>query len=178
MTAFDDEIAATQRWFDSPRFAGITRLYSRAPGGGAARHASRTTTRWPATRRSLPRAPARALRRGQEHHHLRPLLARAGGGDEAHRHRGDLLGGWATSRQGLGRRGSGAGPRELSAQPGARRGARPSCARCSPPIATSTICPLAHDRGAARGDARRSTSARSSSPTPTPATAATRTCAT
>jgi isocitrate lyase len=27
-TAFDDEVAATQRWFESPRFQGITRLYS------------------------------------------------------------------------------------------------------------------------------------------------------
>src|SRR6202142_3404811 len=28
MAAFDEEILATQRWFDSPRFAGLTRLYS------------------------------------------------------------------------------------------------------------------------------------------------------
>lgn len=28
MTSFDEEVAATQRWFDSPRFRGITRLYS------------------------------------------------------------------------------------------------------------------------------------------------------
>src|ERR1700692_1076167 len=28
MTSFDDEVAATQEWFDSPRFCGITRLYS------------------------------------------------------------------------------------------------------------------------------------------------------
>jgi isocitrate lyase len=28
MTAFDEEVAATQQWFDSPRFCGITRLYS------------------------------------------------------------------------------------------------------------------------------------------------------
>ena len=28
MNAFEHEIAATQHWFDSPRFAGITRLYS------------------------------------------------------------------------------------------------------------------------------------------------------
>ena len=28
MTTFDDEVAATQEWFESPRFAGITRLYS------------------------------------------------------------------------------------------------------------------------------------------------------
>jgi isocitrate/methylisocitrate lyase len=27
-TAFDEEVAATQRWFDSPRFAGIVRLYT------------------------------------------------------------------------------------------------------------------------------------------------------
>ena len=28
MTAFDDEVASTQQWFSSPRFAGTTRLYS------------------------------------------------------------------------------------------------------------------------------------------------------
>ncbi len=28
MTAFDDEVAATEKWFSSPRFAGTTRLYS------------------------------------------------------------------------------------------------------------------------------------------------------
>jgi isocitrate lyase len=28
MTSFDEEVAATQEWFDSPRFHGITRLYS------------------------------------------------------------------------------------------------------------------------------------------------------
>src|SRR5260370_14311817 len=28
MTSFDDEVAATREWFDSPRFCGITRLYS------------------------------------------------------------------------------------------------------------------------------------------------------
>jgi isocitrate lyase len=28
MTSFDEEVAATQQWFDSPRFHGITRLYS------------------------------------------------------------------------------------------------------------------------------------------------------
>jgi len=27
MTSFDEEVAATQQWFDSPRFHGITRLY-------------------------------------------------------------------------------------------------------------------------------------------------------
>ncbi len=28
MTSFDEDVAATQEWFDSPRFRGITRLYS------------------------------------------------------------------------------------------------------------------------------------------------------
>src|ERR1700740_435942 len=28
MTSFDEEVASTQQWFDSPRFHGITRLYS------------------------------------------------------------------------------------------------------------------------------------------------------
>ena len=27
-TSFEEEVAATQRYFDSPRFAGITRLYT------------------------------------------------------------------------------------------------------------------------------------------------------
>ncbi|MGZ4403584.1 MAG: isocitrate lyase ICL2, partial [Gaiellaceae bacterium] len=28
MSSFEEEVAATQRWFDSPRFAGIVRLYT------------------------------------------------------------------------------------------------------------------------------------------------------
>ena len=28
MSPFEEEVAATQRWFDSPRFAGIVRLYT------------------------------------------------------------------------------------------------------------------------------------------------------
>ncbi len=28
MSTFDEQIEPTERWFDSPRFAGITRLYS------------------------------------------------------------------------------------------------------------------------------------------------------
>ncbi len=28
MTPFDQEVAATQEWFEGPRFAGLTRLYS------------------------------------------------------------------------------------------------------------------------------------------------------
>jgi len=29
MRPFEEEVAATQQWFDSPRFAGIVRLYTR-----------------------------------------------------------------------------------------------------------------------------------------------------
>ena len=90
---------------------------------------------------------------------------------------GIYLGGWATSAKGSAARGSRARPRELPAQPGARRGGadRARAAHRRPePVPRAR----AHDRGAAQGDARRSTSGPSSSPTPTPATAATRTCAT
>ena len=50
---------------------------------------------------------------------------------------GIYLGGWATSAKGSVDRGSRARPGELSAEPGAGRGRAASCARCSPPTATS-----------------------------------------
>ena len=38
MRPFEKEVAATQRWFDTARFAGTVRLYRGASGSRAARH--------------------------------------------------------------------------------------------------------------------------------------------
>lgn len=86
---FEKDVAATQRYFDSSRFAGIIRLYTArqvveqrgtipvdhivARGGGR-----------------LLRASARTLCSPQEHHDVWPLLAGAGGEHEADGYRGDL----------------------------------------------------------------------------------------
>ena len=40
VTMFDEQVATAKQWFASPRFAGIVRLYSPAPGRRAAGHDS------------------------------------------------------------------------------------------------------------------------------------------
>ncbi len=125
----------------------------RAPGGRAARHDPQRLHGGARGRRRVPRAPAPALRRAQEHHHLRSLLARPGGDDEAHGDRGDLPRRLGDLGQGLDQRGSGARSGELPAEPGARRGggagARAAHRRPQPAVPA-----LADGRGAARGDPR------------------------
>ena len=90
----------------------------------------------------------------EEHHDVRPLLAGAGRGDEAHRDRGHLPRRLGDVREGLDHRGSRSRPRELPAEPGARRGrgARPRAAHRRPQPAVPA---LAHDREAAGRDAGR-----------------------
>ena len=177
MRPFEKEIAATQQWFDSPRFAGIVRLYT-------ARQVveQRGTI---ASDYTVAREAAAAF-----HDRLRQLFAERecittfgpySPGQAVAMKRmgieGIYLGGWATSAKGGTSEEPGTRSRELSTQPGARRSgdarARPADGGSQP-----ALCALAYDRGAARRDARLTTFGRSSSPTPTPATAAIRTFAT
>ena len=136
----DSEVAATQQWFDSPRFAGITRLYT-------ARQVveQRGTI---ASDYTVAREAAAAF-----YDRLRQLFAERkcittfgpySPGQAVAMKRmgieGIYLGGWATSAKGRNERGPGTRPRELSAEPGARRGgdarARPARRR----TATSSTC--------------------------------------
>ena len=98
-------------------------------------------------------APARTVRREEEHHHLRPVLARPGRDDEADGHRGHLPRRLGDVGQGLDHRGPGPRPRQLSAEPGARRGRRPG-ARPAHRRPQPAVPAAADDRGAARRDAR------------------------
>ena len=150
---FAKEVAELRHWFASPRFAGIKRIHSARevveqrgtirPDYAVARE----------RRRGVLRAAAPALRPEEVHHHLRPLLARPGGGDEEDGDRGHLSRRLGHLRQGLRARGPGARPRQLPAEPGARRGGadRPRPAhRRQEPVPHSR----ADDRGAAQGHAR------------------------
>ncbi len=177
-TPFEQDVAATQRYFDSPRFDGIIRLYT-------ARQVAEQRGTIP-TDYTVAREAAAAF-----YARLRELFAQKksittfgpyspgpGREHEADGHRGDL-------------------PRRLGdLAPRARTTEDPGPDLASYPLsqvpddAAALVRALltadrnqqylraADDRGAARRDARRSTTGRSSSPTPTPATAATRTCAT
>src|ERR1700745_1057098 len=122
---FDRDVAATQRYFDSPRFEGITRLYSARqvveqrgtiPSDYiVAREAAQAF--YPrlrelfAQRKSIttfgPYSPGQAV-----------TMKRMG-------IEGIYLGGGGTAPQGRDQRGSGARPGQLSTEPGARRGRRP-----------------------------------------------------
>ncbi len=89
---FEKDVAATQRYFDSSRFAGIIRLYTASARNAAARsrrpHRAREAGAFYERLREL--APARASRR------LGPYSP-AGGEHEADGYRGIYLGGWGYS---------------------------------------------------------------------------------
>ena len=174
---FESDVAATQRYIDSPRVRRNHPPLFGPPGRRAARHDSDRLHRGPRGGGGLLPAAARAVRAAQEHHHLRPVLARAGRDDEADGHRGHLPRRLGDLGEGLHQRGSGTRPRQLPAQPGARRGRRAG-ARAADRRSQSAVPAPADDRRATRRDAGVRLPARSSSPTPTPATAAIRTCAT
>ena len=106
MSSFESEIAETARWFDSPRFAGITRLYSaRQVVEQRGNIQPDYTVARTAAEQFHDRLRA-AVRRAQADHHLRPVFARAGRGAQARGHRGDLPRGLGDLGQGLGERGS------------------------------------------------------------------------
>ena len=120
---FEKDTAATERYFDSARFDGITRLYS-------ARQVVEQRGTIPSDY-IVAREAAEAF-----YPRLRELFAQKSittfgpyspGQAVAmkRRHRRDLSRGLGDVGQGLEQRGPGARPRELPAQPGARRGRRP-----------------------------------------------------
>ena len=151
-TPFEQDVAATQRYFDSPRFDGIIRLYSarqvveqrgtiptdytvaREAADGVLRRACASCS---PQRKSIttfgPYSPGQAV-----------AMKRMG-------IEGIYLGGWATSRQGVHQRGPGARPRQLSAEPGARRGRRAG-ARAAHRRPQPAVPAPADDRRAARRD--------------------------
>ena len=89
-TPFEREVAGPQRYFDSPRFDGITRLYSaRQVVEQRGTIPSDYIVAREAAEAFYPRLRG-AVRPAQEHHHLRPLLAGAGSGHEADGYRGHL----------------------------------------------------------------------------------------
>ena len=85
MSAFESEVAETARWFASPRFEGITRLYSarQVVEQRGTIPADYTVARV-AAEQFYDRLRA-AVRRAQADHHLRALFSRAGGGAQAGR---------------------------------------------------------------------------------------------
>ena len=121
-SSFESEIGETAGWFASPRFEGITRLYSaRQVVEQRGTHPHRLH-RGENGGRAVPRAAQAALRRAPADHHLRALFTWSGGGAEADGHRGHLPRRLGHLGPGLGDRGPGARPGQLPALPGARRG--------------------------------------------------------
>ena len=90
LTPFEQDVAAMQRYFDSPRFDGIIRLYSARQ---VVEQRGTIPTDYPVAREAAAAFYDRLrelFAEQQEHHHLRALLAGPGGDDEADGHRGDL----------------------------------------------------------------------------------------
>ena len=153
MKAIESEIAETARWFASPRFEGVTRLYSARQVVEQRGHHPARLHRGAHRRRAVLRPPARAVPAAQADHDLRALFARTGGGLEADGDRGDLPGRLGHLGQGLAGRGSRARPGQLPAEPGARRG-RAHRARAADRRPQPALRPLAPERGPARRHAR------------------------
>ena len=141
MSSFESEVAETARWLASPRFEGITRLYSarQVVEQRGTIQADYTVARTAAEQFYARLRELFAQRR--QHHDLRPVLAGPGRGDEARGHRGHLSWRLGDVGQGIGHRGSGTRPRELSAEPGAGRSradrARPADGRPEPALPAS-----------------------------------------
>ena len=153
-TQTEQQATETQHYFDSPRFEGITRLYTARQvveqrGTIAVDHT--------VAREAAAAFHARLRELFGQHkfdHHLRPVLPRPGRHHEALRHRGHLPRRLGHLGQGLHHRGSRTRPGQLPAQPGARRGrragSRPADRRPQPALPAS-----ADDRGAAGGHSGR-----------------------
>ena len=128
MTMFDQQVAAVNDWFASPRFDGIVRLYSARqvaeqqgtlPGDYAV--ARQAADEFYARLRELFQQRKQITTFGPYSPGQAVMMKRIG-------MEGIYLGGWATSAKGSHHRRSRPRPGQLSAQPGARRGRR-SCAR-------------------------------------------------
>ena len=174
--SIDQQVAAAREWMASPRFTGIVRLYS---ARDVAEQQGTIVTDYTVARQAAEAFYARLRELFEQKKQITTFGPYSPGQAVAMKRagiEGIYLGRLGDVREGLARRGPGAGPRQLPAQPGAERsgdaGARAAHRRQEP-----ALRPLPHD---ARNSGRRhrsSTSGRSSSRTRTPATAATRTCA-
>ena len=155
-----------------PRFDGIVRLHSarEVAAQQGTIQPDYTVARTAAEGVLFP--ASRAVRAGPADHDLRPVFARPGGGDEADGDRSHLPGRLGHLGEGVGDRGPRSGPRELPARARSRMRRPDWFERCSPPTGTSTS-PAPRWTRSSGGRRRTSTFARSSSPTPTRATAVT-----
>ena len=105
-SAFEREVDATRSWMAGERFAEIIRLYSPR---NVVEQRGTIVTDYPVARIAADRLYARLrelFAAGAGRHHLRAVQPRAGGGDEAGRHRGDLPRRLGDIGQGIGDRGS------------------------------------------------------------------------
>ncbi len=139
-------------WFDSPRSRG-SRASTRRARWSSSAAPSPPTTRWRARRRRRSTTACASCSRerksittfGPYSPGQAVAMKRMGIEGDLPRRLGDL-------GQGLDERGPGARSRQLSAQPGARRGRR-ARARAAHRRPQPAVPALAHDRGAARRDA-------------------------
>ena len=166
-----------QQWFDSPRFAGITRLYTARQ---VVEQRGTIAADYTVAREAAAAFYARLRELFAERKSITTFGPYSPGQAVAMKRlgiEGIYLGGWATSAKGSVTEDPGPDLASYPLEPGARRG-RGAGARAAHRRPQPAVPALAHDARSSAPRRRPSTSARSSSPTPTPATAATRTCAT
>ena len=99
-TPFEDEVRATQDWFDNPRFDGMDTAVFSASGGRAARHDPPGLHGRAPGGRAIPRQAARAVRDGRSITTFGPYSPGQGVVIKRMGIEGIYLGGWATSAKG------------------------------------------------------------------------------
>ena len=150
-TPFEQDVAATQRYFDSPRFDGIIRLYSARQ---VVEQRGTIPTDYTVAREAAAAFYARLRELFAERKSITTFGPYSPGQAVAMKRmgiEGIYLGGWATSAKGSTTRGPGARPGQLSAEPGARRG-RGLGARAAHRRPQPAVPAPADDRRAARRD--------------------------
>ena len=136
MNVIEQEVTQVSNWFSSPRFEGITRLYSPRQ---VIEQRGTIDTDYPVARNAAEgsTATARAVRRSKSITTFGPyspgqavVMKRVG-------IEGIYLGGWATSAKGSITEDPGADLASYPLEPGTGRGLRRSSAPCSPRTRTS-----------------------------------------
>ena len=177
MSEQEERVREVSEYFASPRFKGIIRLYSPRQ---VVEQRGTIGTDYPIARKAAEGFYAR-LRElfavGKSITTFGPYSPGQAVTIKRNGIEGIYLGGWATSAKGSITEDPGADLASYPLEPGARRGGSDR-ARAADRRSQPALLPLAHDGRAARRCARTRLSGRSSLPTPTPDTAATRTCAT
>ncbi len=152
VTAFDREVEMTNEWMQSPRFAGVTRLYSARQ---VVEQRGTIPLDYPVARLASQGMYARLRELFRNHRSITTFGPYSPGQAVAmkrRRYRGHLSRWLGHVSERLHQRRSRCGFGQLSAQPGTRRGGA-DCPRFVNSRQEPTICPIADDRCPTRGNA-------------------------